>query len=482
MKHSDILQRKKVLLSFVMAGILVLLALVWVFQFVLIKDSYRVIRTRMAKNVLANLCQDIDGFDLNAMDKELEGAKLGVQVVDENGNVLVESGSFLSNSLAEMSQERLAGLYRQVEETKGVAWEQVMRFHTVYCQNHVPMEQDYQVLTCAEIAQTDEGEKWMVLMCAVITPSSMEIQELRTQLMWVSLPLLLMVLVVSAFLWRHHKQEQKLITQQLNQVAQGDLSVRLQDDQKLGQAFNAAVDQFSRSEQQQREMLANISHDLRSPLTMIIGYTQMMQDLPQENTPENIQVIQEEAQRLSLLVSDILDLSRMQAGQMKLNLQVFCLTDVLQKTVQRYQKLLGKDYTVTLQQSCRVWVKADELQISRVIYNFINNACRHVGEDKCVLVEQKLDAKKVRVLICDHGEGIPEENLSMIWDRYYRVNKSSAAKKAPGNGLGLCIVKEILQAHHAQYGVESQVGEGSTFWFELDVWDHELVEQKENHE
>lgn len=482
MKHSDILQRKKVLLSFVMAGILVLLALVWVFQFVLIKDSYRVIRTRMAKNVLANLCQDIDGFDLKAMDKELEGTKLGIQIVDQSGNVLVESGSFLSSSLTEMSQERLEGLYRQVEETSGVAWEQIMRFHTVYCQNHIPVEQDYQVLTCAEIAQTDEGEKWMVLMCAVITPSSMEIQELRTQLMWVSLPLLLMVLVVSAFLWRHHKQEQKLITQQLNQVAQGDLSVRLQDDQKLGQAFNAAVDQFSRSEQQQREMLANISHDLRSPLTMIIGYTQMMQDLPQENTPENIQVIQEEAQRLSLLVSDILDLSRMQAGQMKLNLQVFCLTDVLQKTVQRYQKLLGKDYTVTLQQSCRVWVKADELQISRVIYNFINNACRHVGEDKCVLVEQKLDAKKVRVLICDHGEGIPEENLSMIWDRYYRVNKSSAAKKAPGNGLGLCIVKEILQAHHAQYGVESQVGEGSTFWFELDVWDHELVEQKENHE
>lgn len=459
-----------------------LLALVWVFQFVLIKDSYRVIRTRMAKNVLANLCQDIDGFDLKAMDKELEGTKLGIQIVDQSGNVLVESGSFLSSSLTEMSQERLVGLYRQVEETSGVAWEQIMRFHTVYCQNHIPVEQDYQVLTCAEIAQTDEGEKWMVLMCAVITPSSMEIQELRTQLMWVSLPLLLMVLVVSAFLWRHHKQEQKLITQQLNQVAQGDLSVRLQDDQKLGQAFNAAVDQFSRSEQQQREMLANISHDLRSPLTMIIGYTQMMQDLPQENTPENIQVIQEEAQRLSLLVSDILDLSRMQAGQMKLNLQVFCLTDVLQKTVQRYQKLLGKDYTVTLQQSCRVWVKADELQISRVIYNFINNACRHVGEDKCVLVEQKLDAKKVRVLICDHGEGIPEENLSMIWDHYYRVNKSSAAKKAPGNGLGLCIVKEILQAHHAQYGVESQVGEGSTFWFELDVWDHELVEQKENHE
>ena len=117
------------------------------------------------------------------------------------------------------------------------------------------------------------------------------------------------------------------------------------------------------------------------------------------------------------------------------------------------------------------------MEISRVIYNFINNACHHTGEDKQIVVRQVLDGKKVRVRVCDHGEGIPEENLSKIWNRYYRVNKSSAAKKVPGNGLGLCIVKEILQAHHARYGVESQLGEGSTFWFELEVWDQELTQK-----
>lgn len=145
--------------------------------------------------------------------------------------------------------------------------------------------------------------------------------------------------------------------------------------------------------------------------------------------------------------------------------------------MERYQKLLGEDYQICLEQNCRVWVKADELEISRVIYNFINNACHHTGEDKQIVVRQVLDGKKVRVRVCDHGEGIPEENLSKIWDRYYRVNKSSAAKKVPGNGLGLCIVKEILQAHHARYGVESQLGEGSTFWFELEVWDQELTQK-----
>lgn len=97
----------------------------------------------------------------------------------------------------------------------------------------------------------------------------------------------------------------------------------------------------------------------------------------------------------------------MQSGQMKLNLQVFCLTDILQRTVERYQKLLGEDYQICLEQNCRVWVKADELEISRVIYNFINNACHHTGEDKQVVVRQVLDGKKVLRACRDHGEGIP---------------------------------------------------------------------------
>lgn len=86
-------------------------------------------------------------------------------------------------------------------------------------------------------------------------------------------------------------------------------------------------------------------------------------------------------------------------------------------------------------------------------------------------------AKRCACVSAIMGKAFPEENLSKIWDRYYRVNKSSAAKKVPGNGLGLCIVKEILQAHHARYGVESQLGEGSTFWFELEVWDQELTQK-----
>ena len=247
----------------------------------------------------------------------------------------------------------------------------------------------------------------------------------------------------------------------------------------INQNLRRAVDMAEHVNQAKTRFLSTMSHDIRTPMNAVIGMTEIAKlHLDDAGYVRDcLDKVSASSSHLLTLVNDILDLSRMQSGQMKLNLQVFCLTDILQRTVERYQKLLGEDYQICLEQNCRVWVKADELEISRVIYNFINNACHHTGEDKQIVVRQVLDGKKVRVRVCDHGEGIPEENLSKIWDRYYRVNKSSAAKKVPGNGLGLCIVKEILQAHHARYGVESQLGEGSTFWFELEVWDQELTQK-----
>ena len=338
-----------------------LLALIWVIQLIWVKDSYRILKTQMAKSVLHDVCENIDSFDLSVLNMELTSAKMGVKIVDAQGETLVEAGSFHNASLTEYTQEKLAELYRQAESTRGVAWEQVMRFHTVYCKSQDPVQRDYQVLTCAQIAQTAQGEKRMVLLSAEVTPSLILEKMLRLQGMVFSLPLLLLIVVVAAILYRRRLDDQALLVQSLELVAQGDFEVHFPDTKRLGRALNQVVKQFARTEQQNKEMLANISHDLRSPLTMIIGYTQMMQDMPEENTPENVQVIQDEAQRLSLLVNDILDLSRMQSGQMKLNLQVFCLTDILQRTVERYQKLLGEDYQICLEQNCRVWVKADEL-------------------------------------------------------------------------------------------------------------------------
>ena len=116
-------------------------------------------------------------------------------------------------------------------------------------------------------------------------------------------------------------------------------------------------------------------------------------------------------------------------------------------------------------------MRADELEISRVVYNLINNAIQHAGKNKEITVIQRLQDRRVCVCVRDNGAGIREEQLSEIWNRYYRADKNQQDQLLSGSGLGLCIVREILQQHGAQYGVENKLGEGSTFWFALDALD-----------
>ena len=241
----------------------------------------------------------------------------------------------------------------------------------------------------------------------------------------------------------------------------------------MSDSLTYASQELSKNDALQKELIANISHDLRTPLTMIVGYGEAMRDLPGENTPENVQVIIDETQRLSDLVNDLLDLSKLQAGTRKPVKEVFNLTDVIRETMGRYEKLTRKDgYSIELDCGETVYVLADKTMVLQVIYNLINNAINYTGEDRRVTVRQALtDEGKVRVSVMDSGEGIPADQLPLIWDRYYKVDKVHR-RAMIGTGLGLSIVKSILEQHGNAYGVESQIGKGSTFWFEFDVISH----------
>ncbi len=218
-----------------------------------------------------------------------------------------------------------------------------------------------------------------------------------------------------------------------------------------------------------RELIANISHDLRTPLTMITGYGEVMRDLPGENTPENVQTIIEESRRLTALVNDMLDLSKLQSGMQTLHKAPFSLTRSICGILRRYAKLTEQDgYHIDFLYDEDATVDADEMKLSQVVYNLINNAVAYTGEDKKVTVRQVLSPASVRIEVEDTGEGIAPEDLPYIWDRYYRVDKIHKRAQI-GTGLGLSIVKTILDLHRARYGVTSEKGRGSTFWFELDI-------------
>jgi len=215
-------------------------------------------------------------------------------------------------------------------------------------------------------------------------------------------------------------------------------------------------------------LLANVSHDLRTPLTMITAYSEVMRDLPGENTPENVQVIIDEAKRLTNLVNDMLDISKMQAGVSSIDIKPYNITSGIKSVVDRYAKLVEQDGYRIVFNYCDedVIVEADELKIYQVIYNLMNNAINYTGKDKCVIINQIVSGNIVRIEVKDTGDGISPEEIDNVWERYYKVDKQHK-RAVMGTGLGLSIVKNILKSHHAKYGVISKLGEGATFWFEL---------------
>lgn len=202
---------------------------------------------------------------------------------------------------------------------------------------------------------------------------------------------------------------------------------------------------------------------------MITGYAEVMRDLPGENTPENVQIVIDEAKRLTNLVNDLLDISKLQSGVTNLELKEYDLTESIKSVIDRYSKLVEQNgYTIEFDYDENVKCIADEFKIYQVIYNLVNNAINYSGEAKYVKVRQIVSGSIVRIEVIDKGEGIEEDKLKNVWERYYKIDKKHK-RAVMGTGLGLSIVKNILKLHNANYGVESKVSKGSTFWFELKI-------------
>ena len=236
---------------------------------------------------------------------------------------------------------------------------------------------------------------------------------------------------------------------------------------ELNDTLVQTAEDLRKVEDLQRELIANISHDLRTPLTMIEGYAEAMRDIPDEITPENMQIIIDETERLSTMVNEVLDFSRLRTGSLELTMTRFNLTELIRKIVDRISHMTAVEgYTVTFEAGEDVFVTADSGRISQVIYNLAGNALTYTGADKTVRIRQEQKDGTVRITIADSGEGISPEELPFIWDRYYR-SRENHKRAVIGSGLGLNICRGILENHHAPYGAETPPEGGTVFWFAL---------------
>ena len=239
--------------------------------------------------------------------------------------------------------------------------------------------------------------------------------------------------------------------------------------ENLNNTLARANEEIIKADVARKELIGNVSHDLRTPLTMIVGYGEMIRDFPEENNAENINVIINEAKRLSTLVDDLLDLSKVESGKIEFHNKDIKISDLLGSVYDQFEpycKANNIELVLSVEDS-DVVVSVDENRLKQVLHNFMSNALNYndAKDTKIIIGEEKVEGA-YRIYVYDNGSGVRQEDKDKIWNRYYKVDKEHKRSHI-GSGIGLSLCKDILDKMGYKYGVDSVYGEYSKFYFDI---------------
>ena len=466
--------------------VMFVIALLWLFQIVLLDDFYRWDKTNQVRAASDTLVNNIDNERLNHLvDRLAEENDVCILLLDENGRVLYSSEDIRFCLIHRMNNRDLNGWLSAAPEDGSVLTElfnvrfpQPDQYNSRFFRGEVPPTESSQrqSLLCARQVTMADGSVNYLLLNAIITPLDTTVSTLRSQLLFITGAVLLGALLLAIFIAKRVTRPIVETNAAARSLSHGEYQPpehgsAYREMAELNGTLALAAEELAQVEHLQRELIANISHDLRTPLTMIGGYAEVMRDIPGEATPKNLQTIIDESMRLTSLVNEVMDFSKLQAGGVAMESVSFALTDSINAIVGRVSKLTEKDgFTICYEPQEQLWAQGDPRRIEQVVYNLLGNALTYTGDDKQVMITQERRGEAVRISIQDSGKGISPEELPLIWNRYYRT-KETHRRAIIGSGLGLSIVRSILELHGANYGVDSQPGEGTCFWFELPIAD-----------
>lgn len=474
--------RYRVVMYFLLFSFIMLI-LLWLFQTVFFKGFYRSVKISQVESSAKNIISMMQETDENT-GGNVDKVSAMMEYIYEQNDMMVALYDLNTNFAMSICSSDVP------ENLEKISGSDVIRYRNMAMQNggtyleyrHKALNEDSgslekyaaESVTYSEVFMDSGNGRYMITIRSIITPFNSVVDTLRNQLIIISAILIVLSVVLSIIVSNLITRPIIKTNKAAKELAKQHYDVKFESDgyleiRELNDTLNFAARELTKVEKLRQDLIANISHDLRTPLTMITGYGEVIRDLPGENTPENIQIIIDEATRLNELVTDLLDISKLQSGAMQLVRTDFSLTKCIEEIFNRYTKLIEQNhYNIVFNYKEDVIINADDVKIKQVIYNLINNAINYVGDDKTVIVTQIADKNFVRVEVTDHGVGIDPDKLEYIWDRYYKVDKAHKSAVI-GTGLGLSIVKNILELHNARFGVKSKLGAGSTFWFELPV-------------
>lgn len=445
-----------------------ILALLWFTFGFSLETNYKSMKTKDIVSIASYILKgwNEDNLTTETLDKTAYNNNMCILIQDSNGYTVYSYDMMANNCLIHGVYGLNLFKYRQQALNSGNGY--------FYAEVNNPRFNTNTLLFVMVIGSVDNPEGYIYLNTS-LAPLKSTADIIKSQIWWIGIILLFLGLVIAFFLATVIEAPIVRITKTAKKMGQGNYNVKFdghgyEETEILAETLNNAEEEISKVDTLRRDLIANVSHDLRTPLTMVKAYAEMIRDISGDNPEkraEHLNVIIEESDRLATLVNDILDLSKLESGTLEMNETEFCITDTIRSIMERYTLLSEqKGYNFIVSADKNFIVKADAVKIQQVIYNLINNAVNYTGEDKTVYITQIIKRKKlVRIEITDTGPGIEPELIPLIFDRYYRTEKSK--REVIGTGLGLSIVKQILQQHNYEFGVRSEKNIGSTFWFEM---------------
>jgi len=308
-----------------------------------------------------------------------------------------------------------------------------------------------------------------------IDPIDSTVTILKNQLMIITVIIIILSSIVAYIIANKLSNPIAKLTKKSKELSNGNFTVDFNvnsdiiEINDLANSLNYTKDVLKKNDEIRRELMANVSHDLKTPLTMIKAYAEMVRDLSYKNEEKrnsDLNVIINEVDRLNLLVNDILNLSKLESNIDHLDKEKFDLIEVINTIIHHFNIFsVTEDCKFICHYPKSIIIYADKAKIEQVIYNLISNAINYSLDKKKVYITI-LMKNNIKINITDIGPGIKNDEIDKIWDKYYKADKSHK-RNTIGTGLGLSIVKNILELHNYKYGVISKKDKGTTFYFEI---------------
>ncbi len=467
--------------------VVTILIIIWFFQVGLLNKFY--IHER--KNVLSNEAQKLNTLLLEAdqqnliSEKVIEEIEIFTSSVNARVIILDQSGDtqffnildryFVKAGEFDRPQSRALGPLMGDKEIRGKLT-QNQSFTVV---RKRPQSHEASISVGVPVMIENRRIAYIII-TSPLAPIEETISILKKQLTYVSILSLGIGTLLALYLARFFTKPILNIIDASKEIAKGNFTAKVShksDDEigVLGETINDMAQQLDRIEKLRKEFIANISHELKTPITLIKAYAELVKEVENISTVDKhqyLQVITEESDRLNDMIEDIMYLSKIQAGFAHLTYSQFSLNELLHGVIEKLSYFAqNKNMKITVEAyEENTSIYADRDKMYQVFYNLINNGIQHSCDYTTIWVRTLKTEDGLRVEIIDNGKGIAEEDLPYIWDRFYKIDKSGKRNES-GTGLGMAIVKNILEAHHMKYGVESQLHKGTKVWMEIGLKD-----------